>query len=83
MSGANIAKKALILLHERLNDPNCEVVARITTCIHDAIYVQCPKEYAQKVSNMLVKAMEDAHNEVLKKIPAKGIEAFVSDKWSK
>jgi DNA polymerase I-like protein with 3'-5' exonuclease and polymerase domains/intein/homing endonuclease len=77
-SSADIIKRALRLLHDRLRDTG----AAIVNVVHDEIVVECAERDAQEVSRTVEEAMCAAGEEYVKKVPVK-VEAKVADEWVK
>lgn len=56
---ADLMKLAMIKTDENLNDMGKQILQ-----IHDSILIECPKENAKKVSDMLVQTMENIYPEL-------------------
>lgn len=54
-SAADIMKKAMIDLAEKLEGTNCKMMLQI----HDSVLVECPREEAEATAKLLKKTMED------------------------
>ncbi|MBA2691293.1 MAG: bifunctional 3'-5' exonuclease/DNA polymerase [Rubrobacter sp.] len=77
-SSADIAKLALIYIHEELLDLD----ARLINTIHDEFVVECREDLADEVSERMKAAMVRAGEKLLKKVPVE-VEAMVSGEWRK
>ncbi|HEX8476585.1 MAG TPA: DNA polymerase [Pyrinomonadaceae bacterium] len=77
-SSADIIKRALRLLHDRLR----ETTARIVNVIHDEIVVEADAADAEAMSKTVEDAMCAAGEEYVKKVPVK-VETQVADEWVK
>lgn len=74
---ADIIKKALGVLFEALKDTGGKIVA----CIHDEIIVECPKEHASEVSEILTVVMRESGAYFLKAVPVVA-ESVITESWS-
>lgn len=77
-SSADIIKRALRLLHDRLKGTE----ARVVNVVHDEVVVECPEEGAEEFARVVEKAMCDAGEEYVKAVPVK-VESAVTDEWVK
>ncbi len=77
-SSADIIKRALRLLHDRLKGTEAQVV----NVVHDEIVVECPEEGAEGFARVVEEAMCDAGQEYVKAVPVK-VESAVTDEWVK
>jgi DNA polymerase-1 len=77
-SSADIIKRALRLLHERLSGTGAAVV----NVVHDEIVVEANAADAEEVAKTVEEAMCAAGEEYVKKVPVK-VESKVSDEWAK
>jgi DNA polymerase-1 len=77
-SSADIIKRALRLLHDRLKGTE----ARVVNVVHDEVVVECPEEGAEEFARVVEKAMCDAGEEYVKAVPVK-VEWAVTDEWVK
>lgn len=77
-SSADILKRALRLLHDKLRDTS----ACIVNIIHDEIVVEADANQAQEIAKLVEDAMCAAGEEYVKKVPVK-VETEVSDEWVK
>jgi intein/homing endonuclease len=77
-SSADIIKRALRLLHDRLKGTG----AAIVNVVHDEIVVECAADEADEMAEVVKQAMCDAGEEYVKAVPVK-VEAAVTDEWVK
>jgi DNA polymerase-1 len=77
-SSADIIKRALRLLHDRLRGTGAATV----NVIHDEIVVECDAADADAVAKTVEEAMCAAGEEYVRKVPVK-VEAAVTDEWVK
>jgi DNA polymerase-1 len=77
-SSADILKRALRLLHDKLRD----TTACIVNIVHDEIVVEADASQAQEIAKTVEDAMCAAGEEYVKKVPVK-VETEVSDEWVK
>jgi DNA polymerase I len=77
-SSADIIKRALRLLHDRLRG----TTARIVNVVHDEIVVEADAGEAAAVAGTVEAAMCAAGEEYVRKVPIK-VESQVSDEWVK
>ncbi len=77
-SSADIIKRAMRLLYDRLK----ETGAAIVNVVHDEIVVETDAVDAEEIAKVVERAMCDAGEEYVKAVPVK-VEASVTDKWVK
>ncbi len=77
-TSADILKRALHLLHKELAGTN----AKLVNIVHDEIILECDEREAEEICKKLEKAMCDAGEEYVKKVPVK-VDAHIADEWSK
>jgi DNA polymerase-1 len=77
-SSADIIKRALRLLHDRLKGTE----AAIVNVVHDEIVVETAAGDAEETAKVVEGAMCDAGEEYVKAVPVK-VEAAVTDEWVK
>ncbi|HEV2705881.1 MAG TPA: DNA polymerase, partial [Pyrinomonadaceae bacterium] len=77
-SSADILKRALRLLHDELK----QGTARIVNIVHDEIVVEADAGEAEAVAEKVERAMCDAGEEFVRKVPVK-VESLVADEWVK
>lgn len=77
-SSADIIKRALRLLHDRLKGTEAQVV----NVVHDEVVVECPEDGAEEFARIVEEAMCAAGQEYVKAVPVK-VESAVTDAWVK
>jgi DNA polymerase-1 len=77
-SSADILKRALRLLHEAISGTS----AKLVNIVHDEIIVEVKAEEAENIAKLLEKAMCDAGEEYVTKVPVK-VDVEISDEWTK
>ncbi|MCA1633277.1 MAG: hypothetical protein LC802_06035 [Acidobacteria bacterium] len=77
-SSADIIKRALRLLHDRLK----ETSARVVNVVHDEIVVEADATNAGEISKIVEEAMCAAGEEYVRKVPVK-VETQIADEWVK
>ena len=77
-SSADILKRALRLFHDSVNSTS----ARLVNIVHDEIIVEADASEAEETAKKLEKAMCDAGEEYISKVPVK-VDVKISDEWSK
>ncbi len=77
-SSADIIKRALRLLHDRLK----ETSACVVNVIHDEVVVEADAEGAEEIAKTVEEAMCAAGEEYVKKVPVK-VESQIADEWVK
>jgi DNA polymerase I-like protein with 3'-5' exonuclease and polymerase domains len=77
-TSADILKRALRLLHEELRG----TTACLVNIIHDEIVVEADADKAEEVVECMERAMCQAGEEYVKKVPVK-VESVISDEWLK
>jgi DNA polymerase-1 len=77
-SSADIIKRALRLLHDRLKGTDAFVV----NVVHDEVVVECPAGEAEEFAKVVEQAMCAAGEEYVRKVPVK-VEAQPADEWVK
>ena len=77
-SSADILKRALHLLHKAINGTS----AKLVNIVHDEIIVEADASEAEETARKLEKAMCDAGEEYISKVPVK-VDVKISDEWSK
>jgi DNA polymerase I-like protein with 3'-5' exonuclease and polymerase domains len=77
-SSADILKRALRLLHDRLK----ETTACLVNVVHDEIVVESDAKNSDEISKIVEEAMCAAGEEYVRKVPVK-VETQVADEWVK
>ncbi|HVE58810.1 MAG TPA: DNA polymerase [Pyrinomonadaceae bacterium] len=77
-SSADILKRALHLLHSEITGTSTKLV----NIVHDEVILECDAAEAEEVCKILEKAMCDAGEEYVKKVPVK-VDAHIADEWTK
>ncbi len=77
-SSADILKRALHLLHEKIAGTS----ARLVNIVHDEIIVEADANEAQSAADKLEKAMCAAGEEYITKVPVK-VDVKIADEWAK
>jgi DNA polymerase-1 len=75
---ADILKRALRLLHDKINGTS----ARLVNIVHDEIIVEADAAEAEATAEMLEKAMCAAGEEYISKVPVK-VDVTIADEWAK
>jgi DNA polymerase I len=74
---ADIIKKALCLLHERVSGTEIKIVA----CIHDEIILEAPINEVEKAGCVLKDSMVEAGQVYLKNVPVV-VDVSVGENWA-
>jgi len=77
-TSADILKRALRLLHNEISGTS----ARLVNIVHDEIIVEADAAEAENTARKLEKAMCDAGEEYIKKVPVK-VDVSIADEWTK
>ena len=77
-ASADILKRALRLLHDRLK----ETSARLVNIVHDEIVVECEAVQATEIARVVEEAMCAAGEEYVTRVPVK-VETEIADEWVK
>ena len=77
-TSADIAKLALGYVREELEGLD----ARLINCIHDEFVVECAEDVAEEVAEHTRRAMKQAGEEILEKVPTE-VEVATSREWRK
>ncbi len=77
-TSADILKRALRLLHEKISGTS----AKLVNIVHDEIIVEADASEAEITAKRLEKSMCDAGEEYIKKVPV-SVDVKISDEWSK
>jgi len=76
-TGADIIKKALVMLPDALIDMDVKIIS----CVHDEIILEAPEDKAQQAAQILKEVMEKAGQEYLKTVPVVA-ETSIVDSWA-
>ena len=77
-TSADILKRALHLLHERISGTS----AKLVNIVHDEVILECDATEAEMSAKILENAMCAAGEEYIKKVPVK-IDVHIADEWTK
>lgn len=77
-TSADILKRALFLLHQQIRNTNTKLV----NIVHDEVILECDASEAEHAAKVLEKAMCDAGEEYVKKVPVK-VDVHIADEWTK
>jgi len=77
-TSADILKRALHLLHQEITGTS----AKLVNIVHDEVILECGSDEAEEICKKLEKAMCDAGEEYVKKVPVK-VDAHIADEWTK
>jgi len=79
-TGADLLKLAVLLFDANLQKKNIQ--AKLVNLVHDEIVVECEKERAEEVKELLEKAMKTAGKIILKEVPVE-VESVINERWTK
>ena len=77
-TSADILKRALRLLHDRIAGTS----ARLVNIVHDEVVVECDAAEAEATAKTLSSSMCDAGEEYVKRVPV-SVDAHIADEWTK
>lgn len=77
-ASADILKRALRLLHDKLK----ETSARVVNIVHDEIVVECDAAQCEEIARVVEEAMCAAGEEFVTRVPVK-VETEIADEWVK
>jgi len=77
-TSADILKRALRLLHDAIRGTS----AKLVNIVHDEVILECDAVDAERTSEILDKAMCDAGEEYVKRVPVK-VDVHITHEWSK
>ncbi len=77
-TSADILKRALTMLHEKLAGTS----ARLVNIVHDEIVVECDAKESDETTTKLEGAMQSAGREFVSRVPIK-VDVHAADEWSK
>jgi DNA polymerase I-like protein with 3'-5' exonuclease and polymerase domains len=75
-TGADILKKAMVLLRPRIAGK-----AKIVHIVHDEIILEAPEEKAEEMKKILEDAMKEAGQYYIKSVPVE-VEGNICDSWA-
>ena len=76
-TAADIVKRALTLLHERLEGSG----ARTVCCVHDELLVEAPTAWAEETAETVMQCMQTAAHGFLRRVPLE-VEVVVAENWA-
>ncbi|GAB6065783.1 bifunctional 3'-5' exonuclease/DNA polymerase [Aquifex pyrophilus] len=79
-TGADLLKLAVLLFDAEAKKKKLD--AKLVNLVHDEIVVECRKEVANQVKEVLEKAMKQAGKIILKKVPVE-VESVINERWIK
>jgi DNA polymerase I len=77
-TSADILKRALHLLHEKISGTS----AKLVNIVHDEVILECDAGEAEMSAKNLEDAMCAAGEEIIKKVPVK-VDVHIADEWTK
>jgi DNA polymerase-1 len=77
-ASADILKRALRLLHDKLK----ETTARVVNIVHDEVVVECEAAQGTEIARVVEEAMCAAGEEYVTRVPVK-VETEIADEWVK
>jgi DNA polymerase-1 len=81
-SGAQMTKRALVLIREYIKNNNLQDIVKIVHVVHDAIYTECKEEFAEEFSKIQSELMIKAGKEYNLLVPM-GTDISITNFWSK
>ncbi|MCS7170705.1 MAG: bifunctional 3'-5' exonuclease/DNA polymerase, partial [Aquificaceae bacterium] len=79
-SGADLLKLSVLMFDAEIKREG--IRAKVVNLVHDEIVVECEESKAEKVAELLHKAMKHAGRIVLKKVPVE-VEVAINKRWEK
>ncbi|MDW8433748.1 MAG: bifunctional 3'-5' exonuclease/DNA polymerase [Aquificaceae bacterium] len=79
-SGADLLKLSVLMFDAELKKEKIE--ANLINLVHDEIVVECEEKDAERVSQLLLKAMKSAGKIILKRVPVE-VEVTIKERWDK
>lgn len=79
-SGADLLKLSVLMFDAEIRKEGLK--AQVVNLVHDEIVVECQKDNADRVKELLEKAMKHAGKVILKRVPVE-VESIIKDKWVK
>jgi DNA polymerase-1 len=79
-SGADLLKLSVLMFDAEIRKEGLK--AKVVNLVHDEIVVECQKDDADTVKELLEKAMKHAGKVILKRVPVE-VESIIKDRWVK
>jgi len=79
-SGADLLKLSVLMFDAEIRKEGLK--AKVVNLVHDEIVVECQKDDADTVKELLEKAMKHAGKVILKRVPVE-VESIIRDRWVK
>lgn len=79
-TGADLLKLSVLMFDAELRREGLK--AKVVNLVHDEILVECREEDAERIKELLKKAMLHAGRVILKQVPVE-VEVFVNNRWEK
>ncbi|MEZ0360483.1 MAG: bifunctional 3'-5' exonuclease/DNA polymerase [Hydrogenobacter sp.] len=79
-SGADLLKLSVLMFDAEIRKEGLK--ARVVNLVHDEIVVECEKDKAEEVRDLLERAMKHAGKIILKRVPVE-VESVTNDRWLK
>jgi len=79
-SGADLLKLSVLMFDAEMRKEGLK--AKVVNLVHDEIVVECQKDDADTVKELLEKAMKHAGKVILKRVPVE-VESIIKDRWVK
>jgi DNA polymerase-1 len=79
-SGADLLKLSVLMFDAEMRKEGLK--AKVVNLVHDEIVVECQKDDADTVKELLEKAMKHAGKVILKRVPVE-VESIIRDRWVK
>jgi DNA polymerase-1 len=79
-SGADLLKLSVLMFDAEMRKEDLK--AKVVNLVHDEIVVECQKDDADTVKELLEKAMKHAGKVILKRVPVE-VESIIKDRWVK
>ncbi|WPM32613.1 bifunctional 3'-5' exonuclease/DNA polymerase [Hydrogenobacter sp. T-2] len=79
-TGADLLKLSVLMFDAELRKENLK--ANVVNLVHDEVLVECEERIAERVKELLERAMKHAGKIVLKRVPAE-VEVSINKRWEK
>ncbi|MDM7266955.1 MAG: bifunctional 3'-5' exonuclease/DNA polymerase [Aquificaceae bacterium] len=79
-TGADLLKLSVLMFDAELRREGLK--AKVVNLVHDEILVECREEDAERIKELLKKAMLHAGRVILKQVPVE-VEVFINNRWEK